>query len=243
MIVAEREKGGASMTELNIEYGPDQLSSDELLNLLHQIVGGRASYSVSWVGAEDGVLLEDFYGPKPTLEEFKARITAEQAFVDAKLRSEEPVFVNTASGARRIHTSSCHHVQHTLDRAKCWSFVLDGYATLRPETIRGVYRMPDILTRSEVEALNSYVTCQACAPTLDHPRKRHVLNSGPMKALSFGPQHIGREIATPEGERLGTLVSHQRIMTAEGIRSITTTTKRVIEGDGTEKYAVAPKAG
>jgi hypothetical protein len=52
---------------------------------------------------------------------------------------------------------------------------------------------------------------------------------------------MGREIATPEGERLGTLVSHQRIVTAEGIRSITTTTERVIEGDGTEKYAVAPK--
>ncbi|QOT19304.1 hypothetical protein [Paenarthrobacter sp. YJN-5] len=230
------------MTELNIEYGPDQLSSDELLNLLHQIVGGRGSDSISWIGAEDGVLLEDIYGPKPTLEEFKARITAEQAFVDEKLRSEEPVFVNTASGARRIHKPSCHHVRHTLDRVECWSFVLSGYARLRPETIRGVYRLPDILTRAEVEALNSYAACQVCAPTLDHPRKRHILNSGPMKALSFGPSHMGREVATPEGEWLGTLVSHQRIVTAEGVRSVTTTTERVIEGDGTEKYTVAPKA-
>lgn len=38
------------------------------------------------------------------------------------------------------------------------------------------------------------------------------------------------------------LVGHQRFVTAEGIRIITTTTERVIETDGTEKYGVAPRS-
>jgi hypothetical protein len=222
--------------------GPERLSSDELVNLLDQIAAGRGDDVFPRSTAEaDQYWPDGFYGSKPSLDGIKAQIAREQSIIDAKLRTGEPVFVNTASGSRRIHKPECHHIQHTLDRTEAWSQVLTGYETLRPAELGVVYRMPDILNRAEVEALNSYITCQACAPTLDHTRKTYVLNARPMQALSFGPQHVGREVATPEGERLGTLVSHQRIVTAAGVRSITTTTARVIEGDGTEKYSVAPK--
>ena len=58
--------------------------------------------------------------------------------------------------------------------------------------------------------------------------------------LHFISHHLGRTVQTPDGEDLGSLVS-QRIVSTAGIRSITTTTEKVIKGDGTEKYLVAPK--
>lgn len=56
-----------------------------------------------------------------------------------------------------------------------------------------------------------------------------------MLALSFGQHHMGRAVFNEDGEELGLLVSHQRIVAADGIRSITTTTRRTFEGNGTEK--------
>lgn len=226
------------MTEVN--DGPERLSSDELVNLIDEIVSGQGSRAFTRSGGDD-YWPADFYKPKPTLEEIRSQIAREQSLVDEKLRSEEPIFVITASGTRRVHLPSCSHVRHTINQDEAWAFALDHYEKLRPAELGMVYRMPHILTRSEVEALNSYVPCRACAPTLNHPRKVFVLNPKPMLALSFGTHHVGREVATPEGEEIGILVSHQRITTAGGIRSITTTTERVIEGDGTEKYIVAPK--
>lgn len=225
------------MTEVN--DGPERLSSDELANLIEEIVSGRGSRAFTRPG--DGYWPDDYYKPKPTLEEIHAQIGREQSLVDEKLRSEEPVFVITSSGTRRVHLPTCSHVRHTIDREESWAFVLERYSELRPSDLRVLYGMPHILTRSQVEALNSYVPCRVCAPTLDHPRKVFVLNPKPMLALSFGIHHVGREVATAEGNEIGILVSHQRIVTADGIRSITTTTERVIEGDGSEKYIVAPK--
>jgi hypothetical protein len=130
---------------------------------------------------------------------------------------------------------------HVLDRTESWGFVLANYDTLRPADLGIVYRMPHLLTRQEVEALNSYVPCQACAPTLDHQRKTFTFPVRPMKTLSFGTHHVGRAVFTLEGDALGNLVSHQRIVSADGVRSITTTTGHVLEGGGEEKYVVAPK--
>lgn len=237
MMVGERREGGATMTDLN--DGPERLSSDELANLIDQIVSGHGSRA--FTRSSDGYWSADYYKPKPTLEEIRAQVLREQAAIDGKLRSEEPLFVITASGTRRVHLPTCSHIRHTIDREESWAFVLERYSELRPSDLGLMYRMPHILTRTEVEALNSYIPCRVCAPTLNHPRKIFVLNPKPMLALSFGIHHVGREVATPDGEEIGILLSHQRIITADGIRSITTTTKRVIEGDGTEKYIVAPK--
>lgn len=222
--------------------GPERLSTDELVNLIDEIAAGRGSGLVpDSTPADDPYWPADYTQPKPSLDAIRAQIKREQDIVDAKLRSTEPVFAITASGTRRVHKPDCFHVRHTIDRADAWATVLQNYNTLRPRTLGDIYRMPHLLTRAEVEALNSYVACQACAPALDHQRKKFTFPVRPMVALSFGPQHVGRAVFTPDGDGLGVLVSHQRIVTADGVLSITTTTEQVIEGDGTEKYVVAPK--
>lgn len=240
MMYVEHPRKAAAVTD--IQEGPERLSTNELVSLIDQIAAGRGSEAFEQIVRTDDPYWPSTYSqPKPALEEIRAQIAREQSEVDEKLRTHEPVFVITAGGTRRVHLPGCFHVRHTLDREEAWSSVLGGYATLRPADFRIVYQVPQILTRREVETLNSYITCQICAPTLDHQRKMFVLNARPVGALGFGPHHIGRAVATPEGEDLGHLVSHQRIVTADGIRSITTTTECVIETDGTEKYAVAPK--
>lgn len=222
--------------------GPERLSTDELVNLIDEIASGRGSGLVpERTPVDDPYWPADYYQPKPSLEAIKAKIKREQEEVDAKLGSAEPIFAITASGTRRVHNPTCHHVRHTIDRAEAWDTVLRNYGTLRPRILGDIYRMPYLLTRREVEALNSYVACQACAPALEHQRKKFTFPVRPMLALSFGPHHVGREVFTPEGEELGVLVSHQRIVTGDGVRSVTTTTETVVEGDGTEKYLVAPK--
>lgn len=222
--------------------GPERLSTDELVNLIEDIAAGRGSTLVpDREASDDPYWPADYPQPKPSLEAIRSRIAREQAEIDAKLRSGEPTFVITANGTRRVHTSSCYHVQHTIDRAEAWDTVLQKYATLQPRTLGDIYRMPHLLTRAEVEALNSYVACQACAPALAHQRKKFSFPVRPMLALSFGQHHVGRAVFTEEGEELGALVSHQRVVSANGIRSITTTTLQTLEGDGTEKYVVAPK--
>ncbi|QOD05790.1 hypothetical protein [Pseudarthrobacter sp. BIM B-2242] len=223
--------------------GPERLSTDELVSLIDEIAAGRGSGLVPERTPMDDPYwpASDYSQPKPSLEEIRAQIKREQEAVDSRLRSGEDVFVITASGARRVHRPGCWHVRHTVDRTEAWDMVLQGYETLRPADLGMVYRMPHVLSRQEVEALNSYVTCQVCAPGLDHQRKKFTFPVRPMLALSFGAQHVGRAVFTEEGEELGALVSHQRIVTADGIRSITTTTLQTLEGDGTEKYVLAPK--
>lgn len=223
--------------------GPERLSTDELVNLIDEIAAGRGTGLVpDRTPADDPYWpAADYSQPKPSMEEIRAQIRREQEAVDSGLRSSEPVFVITASGTRRVHRPDCFHVRHTVDRTESWDLVLKNYDTLRPSDLSMVYRMPHVLTRAQVEALNSYVTCQVCAPDLDHQRKKFSFPVRPMLALSFGPHHVGRAVFTEEGEELGVLVSHQRIVTGDGIRSVTTTTQQTLEGDGTEKYVVAPK--
>jgi hypothetical protein len=231
----------ASVTE--VHGGPERLSTNELVSLIDQIAVGRGSEVFSpKPRADDPYWPADFSTPRPALDQIRAQIAYEQETVDEKLRAKDQVFVITASGTRRVHLPGCHHVRHTVDREESWQTVLDNYPTLRPADLGTVYRLPMILTRSEVELLNSYIACQACAPTLDHQRKKYVLNARPMSVLSIAVHHIGRAVATPEGEDLGFLVGHQRIVTADGIRSIMTTTDRVVETDGEEKYLIAPRA-
>ena len=222
--------------------GPERLSTDELVNLIDEIAAGRGSTLVpEREPADDPYWPSADYSPKPSLEEIRAQIRREQEAVDSRLRSGQDVFFITASGIRRVHKPDCDHVRHTVDRSESWDLVLQNYDTLRPADLGMVYRMPHVLTRPEVEALNSYVTCQACVPALDHQRKKFTFPVQSMLALSFGQHHVGRAVFTEDGEELGALVSHQRIVAAEGIRSITRTTEQTLEGDGTEKYVVAPK--
>lgn len=211
--------------------------------LIDQIaVGGGSEAFSPKSGTGDPHWPAEYHASKPALEQIRAQIAYELEMVDEKLRSKDQVFVITASGTRRVHLPGCHHVRHAVDREESWRTVLDNYSTLRPTDLGTVYRLPMILTRSEVELLNSYIACQACAPTLDHQRKKYFLNARPMSVLSIAVHHIGRAVATPEGEDLGFLVSHQRIVTADGLRSIMTTMDRVIETDGEEKYLIAPRA-
>lgn len=143
-------------------------------------------------------------------------------------------------GTRSTHLPGYHHVRHTAEEIPGGPSSTVTPPAGRPTSARCTAYL--ILTRSEVELLNSYIACQACAPTLDHQRKEYFLNARPMSILSIAVHHIGRAVATPEGEDLGFMVSHQRIVTADGIRSIMTTTDRVVETDGEEKYLIAPRA-
>lgn len=176
----------------------------------------------------------------PSVDEIKKQLAVEQEIIDAELRDKAPALVITDGGVHRVHLPSCYHVRHVIDREQAWGHVLEGYRSRSDLAL--VNRMPRILNRDEVEALNSYVTCQACSPTLNHIKKVWRLNRWkPMRSSSFGMHHIGREIFTPDEEPLGTLISHQRTITAEGVQSLTVTSSTRLEGDGSEMYIVAPR--
>lgn len=219
---------------------PRRLAED-LNTLITGIAEGAGDFQERTTDEGHGAWDESFHGPRPSRASIRSQIVAEQAAVDAKLGAAEPVFIITASGSNRVHLPTCFHVQHVLNRAEAWEQLPSDEEVLTPNHLSLVSPPPHILTRAEVERLNSYVTCQTCAPTLDHQKKRWVLNTNPMRATSFDTKHVGRDVTTPDGEFLGSLVSHQRIITADGIRSITTTTQGMFEGDGNEKYVIGPK--
>lgn len=207
--------------------GPERLTEADIRQLIQDIVGGESN-------------VPDYGSTELSLEDMRAQVQREQRLVDSELRSKDPAFVMTDGGVRRAHKPSCFHVRHVMDREEAWRYVLTG--PIRVWDLGLVQKMPKILSRFEVEALNSYVTCQACSPTLDHTRKVWRLNAGkPMRSISFGVHHVGREIFTPDGDSLGVLISHQRTITGTGVRSVTVTSKTTIESDGSESYVVAPK--
>jgi hypothetical protein len=225
-----------------VKDGPERLSTGELVHLIDEIAAGRGSTLFP-----EGGIPEDAYWPsdfpaKPGLDAIQDQVKREQSVIDEKLKAGGPIYAVTAYGPNRVHLSTCHHVSHALDRTEAWKAVVEDYATLRPADVR-VTKMPRLFTRQEAEALNSYVVCTVCAPELDHQRKKFRFPARPMKAKSFGLHHVGRAVFTLEGEDLGLFISHQRIVSAQGIRSITTTTQRVIEGHGDceEQFIVAPK--
>lgn len=214
----------------NSNGDPSRISADDIRVLIEEIKGPGESWNHHH---EDQLAAEDII----------KRIAYEQDLIDRQLTGDEQKYVITARGIRRVHLPTCYHVRHVIHRDEAWKYVAATPGPVSFRELEFVYSMPHILTREKVEALSSYVTCQACAPTLNHQRKLWVLNTRPMKATSIGLHHLGREVSTEDGDLLGTLVSHQRIVTAAGIRSITTTTETVIEGDGTEKYHIAPQPG
>ena len=214
---------------------PERISIEDIRTLIAEVMHQNPA-------ADPGDFSQTSTHRQPDLAEIREQIAREQLSIDDRLRSAKPVFVVNQATTRRIHAPSCHSIRHQLDREMAWQIFLDNFEHVDINLWGMVSRMPTLMSRAEVEALNSYVACQTCAPTLDHQKKRWVLNSRPMLATSIGPQHLGRSISTPDGDPLGTLVSHQRIVSAAGIESITTTTEHVLRGDGTEKFHLAPKA-
>lgn len=225
----------------NQPTGPERISATDLRTLIHEIVTGRDSPDTK-PDLVDAERLADTHGGLPlTMSDVYVQIEREQGLVNDLLESTDPVFVITAGGTRRVHLPECFHVRNVLRREEAWRQILDHPEGLTLNHMGLVWAMPEILNRAEVESFRSYVACQVCAPTLNHQKKLWVLNNGPMLATSLKVSHIGRWISTPEGKPLGDLISHQRIVTVDGMTSITTTTETVIEGDGTEKYVVGPK--
>ena len=219
---------------------PQRISPEDLRTLVTEIRNGSSRRSGSEPDLRGTPWDPAVAEPDMSWDDIRAQIAREQLEVDEKLRSKEPIFVITASGSRRVHLAECFHVRHVLDRKQAWAHVLNGDGELTLNHLSLVYAQPHILSRTEGEQLNSYVACQVCSPTLDHQQKLWRFNPKPMLAVNLGPKHIGRNVTTPEGKALGQLISHQRIVAAGGIRSITTTTTGSFEGDGDEKYVVAP---
>lgn len=218
---------------------PSRISIDDIRMLIAEIKDAGTAGPDLANGA--GESWDHHHENHLSAEDITGRIAYEQKLVDGQLSGGESRYVITASGTRRVHLPECYHVRHVIHRDEAWKYVAATPEPVSFSDLGFVYAMPQILSRDEVEALSSYVACQVCAPTLNHQRKLWVLNTRPMKATSIGLHHIGREVHAEDGAPLGMLVSHQRIVTVAGIRSITTTTETVIEGDGTEKYHVAPR--
>ncbi|MGO4431721.1 hypothetical protein AB4Y88_00025 [Paenarthrobacter sp. RAF9] len=220
---------------------PQRISPEDLRTLITEIRnGGEVGGSRPEPDLRGTPWDPELAEPEMSSNDIRMQIAREQLAVDDKLRSKEPVFVITASGTRRVHLPECFHVRHVLDRKQAWAHVLSGDGALTLNHLSLVYAQPHILSRKEVEQLSSYSACQACSPTLDHQQKQWRFNPKPMLAVNLSQKHMGRNVSTPEGEALGQLISPQRIVTVEGIRSITTTTAGSFERDGTEKYVVSP---
>lgn len=213
---------------------PERISIEDIRTLISEVMHQD-------LAADSPEFSETSIHRQPDLAEVREQIAREQQSVDDRLSATEAVFVVNQATTRRIHLPACHSIRHQVDREIAWQIFLDNFEHVDINLWGMVSRMPTLMSRAEVEALNSYVACQTCAPTLDHQRKRWLLNSRPMLATTIGPQHVGRSVSTPEGKPLGVLVSHQRTVSAAGIESITTTTEHVLRGDGTEKYHIVPK--
>lgn len=126
------------------------------------------------------------------------------------------IFVVAGSDIRRVHHHDCSSLRDQTDRDRAWSPFQNDPEYYRQEVAHGsgLPKMPQLLSRAQVEALPTYVTCRTCSPTLDHPRKTRGERS--TKLSSFGARHIGRNLRSVDGSDLGRLEGIMTMVTASG---------------------------
>jgi len=149
-----------------------------------------------------------------TDDELRSRMheqaSAEKAAIRAALDAGR-VYVIAGKDARRVHFHDCPSLREQVDRDRAWSRWLQGEVEDFRQAVAhgdGGPRMPELLSRTTVEALSTYVTCQVCSPTLSHVRKRH--GERTTKLTSLTSRHVSRSLNALDGTWLGQL---QRIVT------------------------------
>lgn len=143
------------------------------------------------------------------------RAAREKAAVRAAVEAGR-AFAVAGSEIRRVHHYDRSSFRNQTDRDRAWSPFQSDPEYCRKEVAfgSGVSKMPQLLSRAEVEALPTHVTCQTCSPTPDHPRKTRAQRS--MKLSSLTARHIGRSIRSIDGSNLGCLEAIMTTITAHG---------------------------
>lgn len=139
-----------------------------------------------------------------------ARIAAETATVREQLAAGATYVVN---GARNlVHDHTCPSLRHLLDRERAWneqlSYILGSnrYALNGPN--HASPKMPNLVTRDQVEQHRRYDVCQICSPDTDTRRKRHHTEKYTIvTAANLGRDYLGREIIDETERSHGTLDS------------------------------------
>lgn len=135
-------------------------------------------------------------------------VAEETAIVRERLAAGATYVVN---GERNlVHDHDCSTLRHLLDRERAWRealpqilgsnrYALDGPWHSRP-------KMPNLLTRAEVEQLRRYAVCSLCAPDTDTRRRRHHTEEFTLvTAANLNREHFGRDVLDEREETLGTL--------------------------------------
>jgi hypothetical protein len=125
-------------------------------------------------------------------------------------------YVVAGRDIRRVHSYDCSTLRDQIDRDRAWAPFQQDPESYRQQVAHGdgVPRMPQLLSRSQVEALSTYVPCQTCSPTLDHVRKTSSQQG--TKLTSLTARHICRDLAALDGTSLGRLEAIVTTTTVDG---------------------------
>lgn len=134
------------------------------------------------------------------LQRLPDTIRAEQAVIDAALAAGATHLVNETGDGRRVHTLTCPAVRDKLDRQVAWE--RDGGINERGQAMLAP-RMPELLTRAQVEQLPAYRRCRTCAPLTDHEVKTRAERT--VQVANLTDRHFGRRLVTVDGRDLGVL--------------------------------------
>ncbi|WP_234659335.1 hypothetical protein [Agromyces marinus] len=115
-------------------------------------------------------------------------------------RGAEFAVTRSTARERMLHRLECASIASHLDPSSRWTTPHRRRLDADPS-----YRipMPVLVTRQAARELTGVRSCRVCWPNVsgEEPRPlRHV------SAQRLGPQHVGRVLARPDGEPLGTIV-------------------------------------
>lgn len=142
------------------------------------------------------------------LEVVPTRIAEETAVVRERLATGATYVVN---GERNlVHHHTCPSLRHQLDRERAWKEALPHILGSNRYALAGPWhdrpKMPNLVTRDEVEKLRRYSVCAICAPDTDTRRKRHHTDRYTLvTASNLTREHLGRDVLDEHERILGPL--------------------------------------
>ena len=148
------------------------------------------------------------------LEVVPTRIAEETAIVRERLAAGATYVVN---GERNlVHDHTCPSLRHQLDRERAWKEALPHILGSNRYALTGPWhdrpKMPNLVTRDEVEKLRRYSVCAICAPDTDTRRKRHHTDRYTLvTASNLTREHLGRDVLDEHERTLGPL---ERLITS-----------------------------
>jgi hypothetical protein len=142
------------------------------------------------------------------LEVVPSRIAEETAVVRERIAAGATYVVN---GERNlVHDHSCPSLRHQLDRERAWREALPHILGSNRYALAGPWhdrpKMPNLVTRDEVEKLRRYAVCAICAPDTDTRCKRHHTDRFTfVTAANLIREHLGRDVLDEHERPLGPL--------------------------------------